>query len=119
MRGKKFQLDRQGGKFMGVCAGIGNYLGVDATFVRIAAVVLTLLGGFPWTVIAYGVAAWAARPKRKLGYDIQADIRTLREGARDDYRSSMRDIDRRLAEVETYVTSSDSRRLSREIEELR
>jgi hypothetical protein len=31
----------------------------------------------------------------------------------------MRDIDRRLAEVETYVTSTDSRRLSREIEELR
>ena len=119
MRGKKFELDRQGGKFMGVCAGIGNYLGVDPTFVRIAAVVLTVLGGFPWTLAAYGIAAWAAKPKRKVGYDINDDIRTLREGARHDYQSSMRDIDRRLAEVDSYVGSADSRRLSREIEELR
>lgn len=119
MRGKKFQLDRAGGKFMGVCAGIANYLGVDATFVRIAAVVLTVIGGFPWTLIAYGAAAWFAKPKQKAGYDIQADIRTLRSGAREDYAARMRDIDRRLAEVDHYVGSSDSRRLSREIEELR
>jgi phage shock protein C len=119
MRGTKFELDRINGKFKGVCAGLANYLGIDATLVRIAAVVLTLLGGFPWTLIAYGVAAWAAKPKQQLGYDIKADIRTLRGGSVSDYRSSMRDIDRRLAEVESYVTSADSRRLSREIEELR
>jgi len=119
MRGKNFQLDRANGKFMGVCAGIANYFNIDATFVRIGAVVFTLLGGFPWTLIAYGAIAWAAKPKQRVGYDIEADIRTLREGSRHDYRSSMRDIDRRLAEVESYVTTSDSRRLSREIEELR
>ena len=119
MRGKKFQLDRRNGKFMGVCAGLANYMGIDATVVRIAVVVLTLLGGFPWTLIAYGVAAWAAKPKRQTGYDIKSDIETLRSGSTYHYRSNMRDIDRRLAEVESYVTSSDSRRLSREIEELR
>ncbi len=118
MTGKKFQLDRANGKFMGVCAGLANYLGVDATFVRIGAVVLTLLA-FPWPLVAYGVAAWVAKPKARVVYDIEADIRTLRSGSMSDYRSSMRDIDRRLAEVETYVTSADSRRLSREIEELR
>ncbi len=119
MRGKKFQLDRANGKFMGVCAGIANYLGIDATFVRIGAVVLTVLGGFPWTLVAYGAAAWFGKPRQRVGYDIQSDIRTLREGSRQDYSSRMRDIDRRLAEVESYVTTSDSRRLSREIEELR
>ncbi len=119
MKGKKFELDRQNGKFMGVCAGIANYLGIDATIVRIAAVVGTVLGGFPWTLAAYGIVAWVAKPKLKLGYDIKADIQTLRSGSTSDYRSSMRDIDRRLAEVESYVTSTDSRRLSREIEELR
>jgi phage shock protein C len=35
-----------------------------------------------------------------------------------DVRSRFRDIDRRLGEVETYVTSSNSR-LAREIEQLR
>ena len=35
-----------------------------------------------------------------------------------DVRSRFREIDRRLADVETYVTSSNSR-LAREIEELR
>jgi phage shock protein C len=35
-----------------------------------------------------------------------------------DVRSKFREIDRRLADVETYVTSSNSR-LSREIEQLR
>jgi phage shock protein C len=35
-----------------------------------------------------------------------------------DVRSRFREIDRRLAEVETYVTSSNSR-LAREIEQLR
>jgi phage shock protein C len=119
MKGKKFALDPANGKFKGVCAGLANYLGVDATFVRIGAVVVTLLGAFPWTLIAYGAAAWLAKPKQQKGYDIREDIRTLRSGSLRDYRSSMRDIDMRLAEVESYATSANSRRLSREIEELR
>ena len=118
MRGKKFELDRRNGKFMGVCAGIANYMGWDATLVRIGLVVVTILGAFPWTLIAYGVAAWAARPKKVPSTSIVDDIRTLRSGSMRDYRSSMRDIDIRLAEVENYVTASNSR-LSREIEELR
>ena len=117
MRGKKFELDRSNGKFMGVCAGIANYTGWDATLVRIALVVITILGAFPWTVLAYGVAAWAAKPKKATS-SIVDDIRTLRSGSMRDYRSSMRDIDVRLAEVENYVTASNTR-LSREIEELR
>ena len=119
MRGKKFQLDRRNGKFMGVCAGLANYLGIDANIVRIAAVVVTVLGAFPWTLLAYGAAAWVGKPKREPAYDIEADIRTLRSGARDNHHATMRDLDRRLAEVDSYVSSADSRRLSREIEELR
>lgn len=44
----------------GVCGGIGRYLGVDPTLVRVAAVVALVLG-FPATVIAY-VVAWAIMP---------------------------------------------------------
>ena len=117
MRGKKFELDRRNGKLMGVCAGVANYLGVDATFVRIGLVVITLVGAFPWTLLAYGIAAWVGRPKRAPAYDIAEDIRNLRPSTQQ-RTAAMRDIDRRLAEVESYVTSSNTR-LSREIEELR
>lgn len=118
MRGRKtFHLDKRNGKFMGVCAGIADYFNIDATIVRIGAVVATILGGFPWTLIAYLVAAWVAKPK-PVGYSEMDDIATLR-GTRDEgLRERMRDIDRRMADVETYVTTSNST-LSREIEELR
>jgi phage shock protein C len=124
-RHTKFYLDKQNAKWRGVCAGIADYAGIDPTVVRIGAVALTLLGGFPWTLIAYWVAAWMApkKPLEMYGQDPEqtkfwqgvraSPARTVR-----DVRSRLRDIDRRMAEVETYVTSSDSR-LAREIEQLR
>jgi phage shock protein C len=113
---KKFHLDRPNGMIMGVCAGIADYTGWDATWVRVGLVVGTLLGGFPWTLIAYGVAAWVAKPAPRDRY-FGEDIRITRTSTHE-LRSSMRDIDRRMAEVEEYVTSNNSR-LAREIEELR
>lgn len=113
---RKFYLDRQNGKFMGVCAGIASHFNIDPTIVRIGAVVLTLAGGFPWTIIAYLAAAWAAKPRPLELYDA-GEISTLRTSTRD-VRESMREIDRRMAEVESYVASSNGR-LAREIEELR
>lgn len=113
---KKFHLNKSDGKFMGVCSGIADYFGVDATFVRIAAIVVTLLGAFPWTLLAYGVAAWAAKPADALAYDAESS-RGGRVSTKD-LRLNMRDIDRRMAEVEQYVTSSNSS-LASEIEKLR
>lgn len=113
---KKFRLDKPNGKLMGVCSGLANYLGVDATFVRIGVVVVTLLGAFPWTLIAYGVAAWAAKPKLSGDYGLE-NIGAGRASTHD-LKLNMRDIDRRMAEVETYVTNSNSS-LANEIEKLR
>ena len=39
-----FKLDRYDGKLMGVCGGIANYFGWDATMVRLAFVIGTLVG---------------------------------------------------------------------------
>jgi phage shock protein C len=117
MSGRKtFTLDKANGKWMGVCSGIANYLGIDATFVRIAAVLLTVAGAFPWTVIAYLAAGFIAKPKR-IGFDDSESIGGRRLSTHG-LRNSMRDIDRRMAEVESYVTQSNTR-LAREIEELR
>jgi phage shock protein C len=113
---KKFYLDKRNGHFMGVCAGIANYFGIDATIVRIVAVVATLLGAAPWTFVLYGLIAWIGKQKPASLYEGE-DLKMLR-GSTYDVGASMRDIDRRMAEVETYVTTSNSR-LAREIEELR
>ncbi len=113
---RKFHLDRRNGKIMGVCAGIADYFNIDATLVRVAAVVVTLLGAFPWTLIAYAAAALIAKPK-PIGHYEAADYSMLASSS-SDVRERMRDIDRRMADVETYVTSPNSR-LAREIEELR
>jgi phage shock protein C len=113
---KKFYLDRANGKVMGVCAGIARHFGIDATIVRVALVLVTIAGAFPWSLIAYFGAAWLAKP-RPAGISDESEIG--RTGiSTHELRGSMRDIDRRMAEVETYVTSHNSR-LAREIEELR
>jgi phage shock protein C len=124
-RHTKFYRDKRNGKWMGVCAGIADYTGVDVTLVRIAFVLATVCGGSGVVVVAYLIAGWMAPAKpRELAYQSAEDAkfwqgvraspaRTVR-----DVRSRFRDIDRRLADVETYVTSSNGR-LAREIEQLR
>ena len=124
-RHTKFYLDRQNRKWKGDCSGIADYTGLDPTVVRIGAVALTLLGGFPWTLIAYMVAVWMAPRKPNELYDQDREETKFWQGVRAsparsvrDVRSRLRDIDRRMAEVEMYVTSADTR-LAREIEQLR
>jgi phage shock protein C len=113
---KKFHLDRRNKKLMGVCAGIANSTGIDATIVRVAIVLLTLAGGFPWSVIAYLVAAMLAKPQPLADY--RAGEAPALRGSTYNYQLSATDLDRRLAEVDNYVAGPNSR-LAREIDELR
>jgi len=124
-RHTKFYLDKQNAKWKGVCAGIADYTGIDVTVIRIGLVVLTFIGGGPWTLVAYWVAAWLAPVKpHELSYETPEQakfwqgVRASPRRTVRDVRSRFRDIDRRLADVEAYVTSSNSR-LAREIEQLR
>jgi len=105
-RRTKFYLDKQNAKWMGVCSGIADYTGVDVTVIRIGMVVGTILGSGA-LILVYIAAGLIAPPKRA------SPRRTIR-----DVRSKFRDLDRRLADVEIYVTSSNTS-LSREIESLR
>jgi phage shock protein C len=123
-RRTKFYLDKQNKKWLGLCAGIADYTGFDVTLVRICCVVLTLFSSGN-LIIAYLIAAWLAPVKpREFAEQTQEETkfwqgvrasptRTVR-----DVRSRFRELDRRLADVETYITSSNSR-LEREIEQLR
>ena len=120
----KIYLDKQNAKWSGVCAGISDYTGVDVTWVRVGLVLLTLLGGFPWTLVAYGVTAWVAKPK-PIGLYNDAEDAKFWQGVRQsparttrDVRGKFRDIDRRLADIELYYTSRNTS-LADEIERLR
>lgn len=123
-RHTKFYLDKQNKKVSGVCAGIADYTGIDVTLVRIGLVILTVMGT-GMTIPAYFIAAWLA-PEKPREFDNQRsidkkfwqDVRARPGHTVRDVRARFRDIDRRLADVETYVTSSNTR-LSDEIERLR
>jgi phage shock protein C len=121
----RFYLDRENKVWSGVCAGIAYYTGIDVTLVRVGAVLMTLMGGFPWTLIAYNHTAHVARPKPGELRDETPEKTKFWQGVRasprrtlHEVRSRFRDVDRRLADVESFITSSNAR-LAREIDQLR
>ncbi len=120
----KFYLNKQNKKWLGVCSGISDYMGWDVTLVRIGMVVITLAGAFPWSLVAYWAAAWAAK-ERPNGLYSDKEEEQFWQGVRKsparstrEVRGKLRDIDRRLADVELYYTSRN-RRLADEIDSLR
>ena len=119
----RFYRDKINGKFMGVCAGIADYTGIDPLWVRLGFIGLVMLGA-PMVIPAYFlVGIFAAKKPEHLYTDQlerkfwqgvrQSPTRTARE-----VRARFRDVDRRLAEVESFYVSSNPR-LSAEIERLR
>ena len=120
----QFYLNKQDAKYKGVCAGIADYTGIEVLWVRIALILLTLAGGFPWTLIAYGLIAWMAQTK-PIGLYQDAQDQKFWQGVRAnptrstaEVRSKLRDIDRRLADMETHFTSRNTA-LANEIDALR
>ena len=119
----RFYLDKLDGKFLGVCAGVADYTGVDVFWVRLGAVLLTLMG-VGIIIPAYILIGVFANAKPETLYGDHAERRfwqgvrqSPRRSARD-VRNKMRDIDRRLANVETYYVSGNAK-LADEIERLR
>lgn len=123
-RRTKFYLDKQNGKWLGVCAGIADYTGIDVVWIRVGAVLVTLMGAFPWSLIAYFVAAYFAENKPLGLYGDRVDekfwqgVRSNPARSARDVRSKFRDIDRRLADIEAHYTGRNQR-LADEIERLR
>ncbi len=118
-----FYRDKQNAKLMGVCAGIADYTGVNAIWVRLGFIALLFMTGFS-ILPFYFIAGFLANKKpahlyvdsqeQKFWQRVrQSPTRTAR-----DVRASFRDIDRRLADVELYYVSANPR-LSDEIERLR
>ena len=118
----RFYRDSVNGKIMGVCAGIADYTGVDAVWVRLGAILFTISTGFgiPLYILVGLLASkkpahlYTDRQEQQFWQRVrQSPRRTARE-----VRAQFRDIDRRLADIEAYYVSSNPR-LSAEIDRLR
>ena len=115
--------DKACGKIMGVCAGIADYTGVNAFWLRLGAFLSLFILG-PISVLVYlAMGVFLSKKPPHLYQDKQEQ--QYWQGVRQNPRRSVRevkarfrDIDRRLAEVENYYVSSNPR-LSDEIERLR
>jgi phage shock protein C len=116
--------DKQNAKLMGVCSGIADYTGINVFWVRIGFVLslFTPLGGVTFPL--YFLSGLFLNKKPKHLYVDQEEtkywqrVRQSPKRTAREIKASFRDIDRRLAEVETYYVTSNPR-LSAEIERLR
>ncbi|WP_295561857.1 envelope stress response membrane protein PspC [uncultured Sphingomonas sp.] len=119
----QFYLDKPNGKVSGVCSGIADYTGFDITLVRVAMVILTVATS-GWVLLGYIAAAWLAPKKPVDLYESHEDakfwqgVRSNPKRSTTEVRSKLRDIDRRLADMELHYTSRNSR-LAEEIDSLR
>jgi len=120
----RFYRDKSNGKFLGVCAGIADYTGFDVSLVRVCFLAAMFMSGgsiLPF----YFIAGWVApaKPLELEDYDREdtkfwQGVRASPARSARDIRSRFRDLDRRLADIESYVTT-ENRSLAREIEQLR
>src|SRR3546814_17513057 len=78
-------------------------------WVRVGAVLLTLMGGFPWTLIAYWMVAWMGTPKPFALYGSSEEAKFW-QGVRSNPAASTRDIKSRFRDIDR----SEERRVGKE-----
>jgi phage shock protein C len=120
----RFYRDKRNGKLFGICAGIADYTGFDVSLVRVGFLAAMFMSGggiLPF----YFIAAMVTPTKPRVLERADSEERQFWQGVRAsparaarDISSRMKDIDRRLADIESYVTT-ENRSLAREIEQLR
>jgi phage shock protein C len=120
----RFYRDKRRGKINGICAGIADYTGFDVTLVRICMIAALFLSSGSIIPI-YFIAGWITpnKPREFDSYDGEEQrfwqgVRASPARSARDIRSRFRDMDRRLADIESYVTT-ENRSLAREIDQLR
>ncbi len=116
--------DKHNAKLMGVCSGIADYTGTDVLWVRLGLMILTFAGMAGITIPAYFIAGLLLNKKPPHLYVDQEEqkywqgVRQSPQRTAREIRAKFRDVDRRLAAVETHYVSSN-KSLTAEIERLR
>ncbi|WP_265561692.1 PspC domain-containing protein [Sphingomicrobium arenosum] len=120
----RYSLAREDKKVAGVCAAAGKRFGVDPTFLRIAFIFTFLVIEWELAVGAYIAAGLALTFMRAK--ELGAGNTTARSiehkaprGSVHDLRTKLDDRDRRMMAIDHHLSSHDSDKLAREIEELR
>ena len=94
----------------GVCAGLADYFGFNLRATRLL-VFIAFLMAMPMTILAYLAAVFLV-PARSIRHEEQADpefhrvLRSSPAQAASDVKRRFKSLDRRLARIEKYVTSS-------------
>jgi phage shock protein C len=113
---KKLYKNTRNKKFLGVCAGVADYLEIDVTIVRIITVLSMLIPGSV-VVIAYFIAYFILDDKPKSSYasktpeysKVKETLDEASNSSRNTFKSCSRKfsaIHERLTRIEAYVTSS-------------
>ena len=115
--------DKINAKLFGVCAGIADYTGVSVFWVRLGTIA-AFCASIGWAIPFYFIAGFLLNKKPEHLYVEEAErkywqgVRQNPKRAAREVRSRMRDVDRRLANVEAHYVSSNPR-LTAEIDRLR
>ena len=119
----RFYRDKRNGKVFGVCAGIADYTGFDVNLVRVCFLATIFMSGgsvLPFYFIAAMVTPTKPREFEQTDFEERhfwQEVRASPTRAARDIRSRFRDMDRRLADIESYVTTQN-RSLANEIDAL-
>ena len=123
-RHTKFYKDKKNGKVLGVCAGLADYTGVDVTLMRIMMLFAIIISSGSAFLLYFLAGIIAEDKPAELAYENEADRQFWRQVRASPTKSAkaihaeFRAIDRRLADIESYVTS-ENRVLARQIDELK
>lgn len=113
---KQYFRSRRNNVIAGVCGGLAERCGWDATLVRVISVLLMIFALGPLMVIAY-LVAWLITPRAPLGgYGLAPEEDEFWRGVSDRPRATFgnlkytfMDLDQRLQNIERKVTSEDWR----------
>lgn len=108
---RRFCRSKDRAMIAGVCAGLADYFGFNLKATRVLAVI-SLLMAMPITLLAYFGAVFlipaAEDDKKRPSYDedFRRAVRSAPAQTLGDVRRRYQSLDRRLARLERYVTSS-------------
>ncbi|MGC0795390.1 envelope stress response membrane protein PspC [Pantoea agglomerans pv. betae] len=103
IKGRKLWRKPDEGKFMGVCAGLAEYLDIPVRLLRVIVVLSLFFGLFLFTVIAYFVLGFVldAKPASASRTERQPSASELL----DQLESTLQRDERSVRDLERYVTS--------------
>lgn len=121
----RYSLNRRDAKLVGVCSTLGDRIGIDPTFLRVAFVAAALLISFKLTLVLYvGLGIWLTVQKYRQGSDrsmSEFDRMEMATRVLPSVHGMLHDldpVDRRLMAIDDHL-NTPNHELAREIDALK